>query len=157
MRSDPEASESSLSDSCLTPLWSASTITWNATISFLAPKMWATRPSHAEFRALAGCRVSSRSTFSPSLTAQTRRTPPLASDGARVRISVRRTACALIGLVFLFLPRLHERFARKRVRESAIGVGEDTAQRLPRLAPLAQRAEQHGPRVFGQTRAARAC
>src|SRR5688500_8826008 len=52
------------------PRSSASTMIWTATISFRAPEMRTTLPSQALLRARSGCSTASRSTFSPSFTAQ---------------------------------------------------------------------------------------
>ena len=71
MRSAGEASDGSRNDSASMPRPSASTMIWKATISFRAPEMRTTLPSHALLRARSGCSTASRSTLSPSFTAQT--------------------------------------------------------------------------------------
>src|SRR5689334_9870543 len=105
-------------------------MTWNATISFLAPKMCATRPSQAELRALAGGVVSSRSIFSPSLTIQTRRTPALAIATGVMRSktnAMNRTPALLVNPASLVLDpeiveSMHPRAPSRRLRMTDSGL-----------------------------------
>ena len=75
------------------PRPSASTMTWNATISFRAPEMRTTLPSHALLRARSGCSTASRSTFSPSFTAQTCLTSADAAEADEEKRDCKEGAC----------------------------------------------------------------
>ena len=89
--SDPNLSSGSATESARMPVPSASTMTWNATISFRAANSRTPAPSHTALPRRPGCVRSSRSTLSPSPMAQTALTSAAAVPNPIAQSTTART------------------------------------------------------------------
>ena len=148
-------SSGSRTDSAPMPRASASTMTCTARISLRAPDRRTTAAVPRRVARLAGWSWLSRSTFSPSLTAQMRRMPALASAASAP--SQRRSSGTFGssagprtgGGLWAALKTCVQRGSRQHVRQMAIGKQEDASQRPARLGVTAQSLQQQPSGVFG--------